>query len=548
MTANTPSPAVEVIPPLPARLTWSVLLAGVGVCAVVGLIGIAIDWAALNTTPSEPRVGVTAVAGGPGSVDLSGKTRTPVADMADRLKWARGEAGPASQGGSVGELRKLQSEIGKTTPLRTVRIGLVGLGTLAAACGLWMRGGADYRGWLLAAAAGWLGGFGMPLHWDSMRLVLWVAGTAAAAGGLLAFAPPRVRFSLVALAVLFHFGGILTATTWPDTQGRTPWLTNQSGIRVYNPYFRFMYLSNAYHFYSPDPGPASEFFILIEYEVCEAEKDPQTGEWKPVLDADGTPKPVIDPTTDKPQTTAEWVDLPKRRVNYRDPLGMTYYRRLSVTELASYSTPGTGLPPGWEKAAVMTRRTQNELDVSNPQRVPGATSFGEVDLNQYRLPHTPTRRAVFPSYARHIAAEYGGMRPARDKDNKPVVGADGKPVMLNHRVTGMKMFRVEHRIIEAPQFLKYDNPDDLRAKERDPSYSPSAPIARGGLSPYHPAVYAPYYLGEYAPDGTLKNPNDPLLYWLVPVQPLPGADKNKPGYDDFMSKYAGREFPWGAKE
>lgn len=502
MTANTPSPAVEVVPPLPARLTWSVLLVGVGVCVVVGLVGIAIDTAAVASQPAE---------------------------VAERLKWASGQAGPASEGGSVGDLRKLQSEIGKTSPLPTVRIGLVGVGVLAAACGLWMRGGADYRAWLLAAVAGWLGGLGLPLHWDSIRMVLFVAGTAAAVGGLLTFAPPRVRFSLISLWVLFHFGGILTATTWPDTQGRTAWLTNQSGIRVYNPYFRFMYLSNAYHFYSPDPGPASEFFILIEYEV----DDP---------DAPGGTR-----------TTAEWVDLPKRRVNYRDPLGMTYYRRLSITELASYSTPGTALPPGWEKAAVMTRRTQNELDKSGTRvSVPGATSFGEVDLNQYRLPHTPTRRAVYPSYARHIATEYSGPRPVRDKDNKPVVGADGKPVLRVHRVTGMKMFRVEHRIIEAPQFLKYDNPEDRRAMERDPSYHPPAPVARGGASPYDPAVYAPYYLGEYSPDGALKNPNDPLLYWLTPVHLKPGAEwkpvRTPDDYDDWMSKYAGREFPWGAKE
>ncbi|MFX8887229.1 hypothetical protein ABTM83_19240, partial [Acinetobacter baumannii] len=80
MTANTPSPAVEVVPPLPARLTWSVLLVGVGVCVVVGLVGIAIDTAAVASQPAE---------------------------VAERLKWASGQAGPASEGGSVGDLRKL---------------------------------------------------------------------------------------------------------------------------------------------------------------------------------------------------------------------------------------------------------------------------------------------------------------------------------------------------------------------------------------------------------------------------------------------------------
>lgn len=490
MTANSsPLTQADVVPPPSPRLAWRLLLGGVAVCAIVGLAGLVVDGMALVSQPAE---------------------------MTERLNWASGKAGPGSESGSVGELRKLHSEIGKGTPFPTARIGLVGVGVLASAIGLWLRGGADHRAWLAAAAAGWLGGFGLPMHWDSLRMVLMVAGTGAAVGGLLAFLPPRLRFSLIALGVLFHFTGILTATTWPDTHGRSPWLTNQSAMRVYTPYFKFMYLSNAYHFYSPDPGPASQFFILIEYEI----DDP---------DAPGGKR-----------TTAEWVDLPKRRVNYRDPLGLTYYRRLSITELASYSTPGTALPAGWEREMVRMNRQRNEFDASSRTvSVPGATAFGEADLTQYRLPHSPTRRAVYPSYARHIAAEYSGPRQ--------VTGKDGKPGgVLYHRVISLKMFRVEHRIIEAPQFLQYDNPDVLRARERDPTVAAAAPA--GGLSPYHPAVYAPYYLGEYAPDGTLKNPNDPLLYWLTPVQYQQNADKSQPDYTDWMSKYAGREFNWGGKE
>jgi hypothetical protein len=477
-------PPVEAVPPLPPKLVWSVLMAGTAACAVAALMGVAIDSAALGGQTGE---------------------------MADRLKWASGQAGPASQPGSPGELRRLHSEIGQTTPLSTVRIGLVGLGALAAAGGLCMRGGGDWRAWLVAAGAAVLGGFGLPMHWDSIRLVLWVAGTAAAVGGGLAYLPPRWRYSLLVPVVLFHFAGILTATTWPDTQGRTAWLPNQVGSRVYLPYFKFMYLSNAYHFYSPDPGPASKFCVLIEYEI----DDTQAAGGK--------------------RTSAEWVELPKRRTNYRDPLGLTYYRRLSITELASYSQPGTMLPPSWEKAAIMQRRTQNELDKSVKQTaIPGATSFGEVDMSQYRQPQTPTRRATYPSYARHIADEFSGMRRT----------ADGRELM--HTVTGMKMFRVEHRIIDAPQFLRYEDPAQARLHERNPAAPP--PTTNPGLSPYHPAAYAPYYLGEYGPDGKLRNPNDPLLFWLTPVQYLPNADKNELNYKDWMSEYAGHVFPWEGKE
>ena len=41
----------------------------------------------------------------------------------------------------------------------------------------------------------------------------------------------------------------------------------------------------------------------------------------------------------------------------------------------------------------MQRRTQNELDKTGKQVVvPGATSFGEVDMTQYRQPYPTIRR------------------------------------------------------------------------------------------------------------------------------------------------------------
>lgn len=500
MTAKSLSQLpVEAVPPLSPKWGWRVLLAGLAVCGVAAVLGFAIDLAAVSGQPPE---------------------------MAERMKWASGQGGPNSFR-SEGELRRLQHEIGKTTPLRTVRVGLVAVGVLAAASGVWMRGG-HRLAWLAFAGTAWLAVGGLPMHWDSLKIPLMVGGTLAAAGGGLGFVPLKWRYSLLAVAAVVHFGGTFTATTWPDTQGRTNWVSNQSALRVYMPYFRFMYLSNAYHFYSPDPGPASKFFILIEYDLYEPKADPETGEHKP----------VVDPQTGKTRTTAEWVDLPKRRTNYRDPLGLTYYRRLSLTELASYSTPGTMIPPTWERDAVVQRRVENQTGATGKRvAVPGATlSMAQVDLNQYRQPHSATRRGVYPTYARHIAVEYSRNRST----------ADGQE--LYHRVTGMKMFRVEHRIIEATQFLEYENAEMVRVRERNPNFDKTLPTKTGGLSPYHPAVYAPYYLGEYAPDGTLRDPYDPLLYWYTPVLYTPNVGKDEPNYVDWMSRYAGHEFPWEGKE
>lgn len=523
---NVPSsapPPVEAVPPLPAKLGWAVLLAGGGLCLLAALIGVVIDLSALANPPAETE-----------AYPLRGDGST----VADRLKWASGQV--PGQAGSPGELRQLHSEIGTTTPFRTPRIGMVGLGVLAAAAGLWVRRG-HWSAWLVLSAACGLGAFGLPMHWDSLRMLLGVMAAGAAVAALLAALPPVWRYSLLVPAVLFHFGGTLTATTWPDTLGRTPWLTNQSALRVYLPYFRFMYLSNAYHFYSPDPGPASKFCVLIEYEVYRTVKDPRTGQPVPDVDETGQPIPVTDPKTNKPRAVAEWVELPKRRVNYRDPLGLTYYRRLSLTELASYSSPGTMLPPSWEKAAIMQRRTQNERDLTGRQvSVPGATSFNEVDMTQYRQPHTPTRRAVLPSYARHIAHEYTGVRTE--------AGAGRVEEVYWYKVTGMKMFRVEHRIIESREFLDYDNPEYARMKQRNPAVEPPGPARSEGRSPYHPAIYYPYYLGEYGADGTLRDPNDPLLYWLTPVQYTPNRPTDEPDYKDWMSEYARHKFNWEGKE
>jgi hypothetical protein len=72
--------------------------------------------------------------------------------------------------------------------------------------------------------------------------------------------------------------------------------------------------------------------------------------------------------------------------------------------------------------------------------------------------------------------------------------------------------------------------------------------------PYHPTTYRPMFLGEFGfvkdpatPDQParveLLNPQEPLLYWLVPVIPHP--ERAAPNdYDDLMSKHAGLPFDW----
>jgi hypothetical protein len=80
------------------------------------------------------------------------------------------------------------------------------------------------------------------------------------------------------------------------------------------------------------------------------------------------------------------------------------------------------------------------------------------------------------------------------------------------------MYRMEHRDLPPDQFSK-------------------------GHSPYHPGTYRPFFLGEFNAFGHLMNPQEELLYWMLPVLPRqPGLDNRKDpfkkDYLDYLSVHA----------
>jgi hypothetical protein len=350
---------------------------------------------------------------------------------------------------------------------------LTGVGALLAGSAVSMRPGL-WKAWLLAAGTGLLAAVvALPDHWDSARLLARVLTALAAAGAVLAAVPPLVRYSLVSLAVLFHFGGILTATTWPEP---APWVTQQMANRVYLPYLSFAYLRNAYHFYSPEPGPASLLFVLVKYE----EIDPATGKQK-----------------------AEWLVLPRRHEHMKDPLGLTYYRRLSITEAIAGTTADLFTATTFEKLDARERRARRALTPGGADQIPLAPPEYEPHHQQYRIPRPDITRYLLPSYAEHICAEFTATRRTQ--------------------VASVKVYRAEHRIIPAYTFVH-------------------------GGDPFDPVGYRVYYLGEYTPDGKLVNPQDEMLYWLVPVFPKPGGasplDPDKKHFEEYLSRHAGYDFDW----
>ena len=347
---------------------------------------------------------------------------------------------------------------------------LVVTGALAAGGAVSLRPDL-WKAWALGAGAALLAVAGTPAHWDTFRLLFGVLAAVALAATAVRLAPLQYRLAAVTALLLFHFTGIVLATTTPPTGNYpAPWVTEQAFIRVFNPYLQFLYMRNAYHFYSPEPGAASVLVFLVKAETG---RDAATGE---------------------KQYDTKWVVLPKRPGDVKDPLGLTYYRRLSITEQLARGTPG--LRSATFEAREMVARRQLAL-AAIPKH---PTDPEEI---QFQLPQPDVVRFVLPSYASHVILE-------------------STPDAATALKTTVKVYRMQHNTMSVDDFTNW--------RKR----------ANANTSPYHPTTYRPFFLGEYDVHGTLVNPQERMLYWLVPVvsRAVPPGSPNKRDYVDFMSIHA----------
>jgi hypothetical protein len=342
--------------------------------------------------------------------------------------------------------------------------------------------------------------------WDSIGMVLGVLVGVGLFGSLLVLLPRTPRRVVASLLVLFHFGGITVAVTSVAPRDQpAPWVSQQLWIRLYRPYLTFMYLTNAYHFYSPDPGPPSLLWFRVEY-------------------------------ADK---TYRWIKLPVRQ---ESPIALHYQRGLALAEYTNNPMPR--LPPyGWEKALwlqqlglpeprfghlatkeekakfrqtgwIYDHETWEELYQSRQmvaQRHPLLAMPTDLFPNlQYQEPQHYVKLIV-ESYARHIA------RTSPHPENPEV------------HVRSVRVYRVRHDIIAPSQLAE-------------------------GMDPRDPVFYKPVYLGQFDPDGHMLGTGgkrlfdddgdritdanglpvddlDPLLYWYVPMAYVPanfGQDNKVP--------------------
>jgi hypothetical protein len=200
----------------------------------------------------------------------------------------------------------------------------------------------------------------------------------------------------------------------------------------------------------------------------------------------------IDPETHKSTYKTKWVVMPTRPTDIRDPLGLGYYRILSLNEQIARGSHLLAMPTyQFEKSEMWLRRLSKEPIIPfHP---------AEPNVVQYKLPNPEVARYLLPSYTSHVILE-----------NTPDKATAAK--------TTVKVYRLEHR----------DQPPDMLSK---------------GHSPYHPGTYRPFFVGEFDAFGNLTNPQEELLYWMLPIIPRQRGldnlnDPFKKDYFDFLSVHA----------
>jgi hypothetical protein len=327
-------------------------------------------------------------------------------------------------------------------------------------------------------------------EWDpSAATLFWIVMVMASVAGVLMLLPQTVRRVAISLLIVFHFGGIFTAITAAPPQS---WLSGQLWTYVYRPYLQFMYLNNAYHFYSPEPGPANLLWMRIEYEKDPDDPKTNYSRWikVPNLDENGR---IID-------------DLPEGGLRRAPRVEFT--RRLSLVE--SVSAPGP-VPLNFQAAAFERQTAGLALGIPASPSVP-------IEL-QYREPNM-VGKLWLSAYARYVCATFKHeQRPEKN------------PVKV-------KIYRVVHNFLSPAEYATGRRGDD-----------PSLyyPYYMGEFDPDGKLLSVTYKFNDRGRiDQVYK---DPLLYWLIPIvlrlpenretQIVTEDDYRNAKVENYLTKHAG---------
>src|ERR1019366_4402120 len=117
-------------------------------------------------------------------------------------------------------------------------------------------------------------------EWNTLRMFLRVAAAVCLYASALALVSKAVRRMMLSVLITIHFLGISTAVL---SAPPSPWIIQQTWMRVFRPFLEFVYLNNAYHFYAPEPGPASYLWFRLIYKTPDGR---EVGAWYKVPEMD----------------------------------------------------------------------------------------------------------------------------------------------------------------------------------------------------------------------------------------------------------------------
>jgi hypothetical protein len=333
-----------------------------------------------------------------------------MADASDQLPIRRGGIAPAWAcvwaGIIAAVLGLIVSSIFPGAVL--LRLALLGGGLLTAAIGVRLKLKVipvEFEQRMEAASLVALAGVGPVLvmlavdrAWDSAPIFLAVLIAASVLGAIVLLLPPTGRRVMLSVLAVLHFTAITAAVTSIELPGiPAPWLANQVWARLYRPYLQVVGLTNAYHFYSPEPGPPTLVWFRIQYE----------------------------------SGRSRWVKLPYWE---QSAVPLHYQRRLSLTEACNQSLP----QPNERTMTTMLERRNREGQVQ------GIPIHPDVILGlQYREP-TVYSRLMISAFVRYIARRY------------PEIDDEGRPA----KIKSVRVYRVVHAIISAAQMAAGMDPVD----------------------------------------------------------------------------------------
>lgn len=176
---------------------------------------------------------------------------------------------------------------------------------------------------------------------------------------------------------------------------------------------------------------------------------------------------------------------------------MHYQRMLSVTESTNMSS--SNIPDNWDEK--LQKRNLAGL-AHTPQITPLNRTLSQSYM--YREPSDHSKRMI-NSYARYISKKFA------HPDGKPLVNIDT-----------IKIYKITHGIITVQDLARDFDPLDK-------------------------TLFFPYFLGTFDKTGKLLDPEDPFLYFLLPITRT--MDPNQPSVlTDSLEIHAGDQKPAPAKE